>query len=84
MLKSGWRTDEMLKCFGIEKFNPYHLPAGTPKGGQFTTAERASHPVARTNRDRPRSKDNPEGYVDNDSVNSDIVTTDAISGVVGL
>lgn len=36
LLKNGWSIDEMLKCFGISKFNPYH-----DERGRFTFADNA-------------------------------------------
>lgn len=78
MLKSGMHPQAMLKHLNAHKFNPYHVPAGSPEGGQFTTAAgagdpRSTHTLPVTNRDFPRSPQNPEGYVDNDSVTSDLI-----------
>ncbi len=39
LLKNGWGINDMLKCFGISKFNPHH-----DERGRFATAENAVLP----------------------------------------
>lgn len=39
LLKNGWGIGEMLKCFGISKFNPHH-----DERGRFTFADNAVAP----------------------------------------
>lgn len=36
-----WTEEEAESIFGVsQKFNPYHVPAGSPEGGQFTSPDK--------------------------------------------